>query len=55
MAWLWFLGKRRPSSLADQADYKEVHHAKEEPKKTPLPKGVEGKALGKGPNRKKQK
>lgn len=54
-AFLFFLGKRRPSSLADQADYNEVKHDKTESKKHKNPKGVKGESLGRGAGRKKSK
>ena len=51
-----FLGKRRPTSLADQANYSEtVSRPKAEPKAHPNPKGIQGQSLGKGAGRKSGK
>lgn len=55
MSWLHFLGKRRPSSLEDQGNYKEVlHENRPEPKKHKNPKDVQGTRLSKA-NRQKPK
>ncbi len=43
---LFYLGTRRPATLADEGQFAEVHHAKAEPKPgTPLPDDVYGQAL----------
>jgi hypothetical protein len=52
-AWLTFLGRRRPTSLADQADYAEVKHEnRPEPKSSPMVEGVSGHSVGAGRHRK---
>ncbi len=47
---LFYLGTRRPGTLADVTEFAEVHHAKTEPEAgTPLPPGVDGEAAGARP------
>lgn len=53
--FLQFLGKRRPSSLADQGRYAEtVSRPKAEPVKHKNPKGIDGTHLGKSDRKKKK-
>lgn len=45
--WLIYLGKRRPTSLADQGQFSEtVSRPKAEPKAHKNPKGIDGQSLG---------
>lgn len=51
--WLIFLGKRRPTSLDDQAQYADtVHENRPEPKSSPMVEGVSGHSVGAGRHRK---
>jgi hypothetical protein len=51
--WLIFLGRRRPTSLADQAQYADtVHENRPEPKSSPMVEGVSGHSVGAGRHRK---
>jgi len=44
--WMWYVGTRRPSSLADQGEYAEITHAKQEPiAGTPVPRTVDGESM----------
>lgn len=43
--WLVYLGKRRPTSLQDHAQYGEITHDKTTPQSSPMVEGVSGHSL----------